>query len=118
MSIQEIPVADNPDYTFTVILDSVAYDLRMQWNGRDESWYLHLGLANQEYTFKTKITNGSDILSKYRAYDNVPKGVLMVFDKEKTYGRLQRDSFSSERFALLYYTQDEVPTLREAGFIR
>lgn len=118
MSLLEIPTIDNPDYTYTVVLDSVSYDMRLFWNGRDESWYIFMGLSNQPYVFKTKITNGSDILSKYRAYNDVPKGVLIVLDKEKIYGRLQRDSFASKRFSLLYYTENEVEGLQQAGLIR
>lgn len=118
MSLLEIPIKDNPDFSFTTILDSVAYDMRLQWNGRDESWYIYVGKANQPFIFKTKITNGSDIISKYRAYDSVPKGILLVVDKEKTYGRLQRDSFSSGRFSMFYYTKDLVPILQELNFIR
>ena len=113
-----IPLSSAPDFTFTTILDTVAYDFRLHWNDRDESWYIYLGLANQPYRFKTKITNGTDILSKYRAYDDIPKGVLIVLDKEKVYGRLQRDSFSSGRFSLIYFSETEASLLRERNLIR
>lgn len=118
MSLVEIPTKDLPDYSFTVILDNVSYDFRLQWNGRDEAWYVYVGLSNQEFLVKTKLTSGTDVLSPYRAYDETPKGVLIALDKEKIYGRLARDSFSSGRFSLLYYTEDSVETLRESGLVR
>lgn len=117
MSLLKIPLRDLPDQSFTVVLDTIAYDIRVQWNGRDESWYVYFGRANQQYLFKTKITNGTDVLRKYRAYDDCPKGILMVLDQEKLYGRLQRDSFNSGRFALLYYTEESANLIREAGLI-
>ena len=118
MALLEISVPDSPDSGFTVILDSISYDLRLQWNGRDESWYMFLGLSNQEYLFKSKLTSGWDILSEYRAYEDTPKGVIVAVDNEKSFGRLQRDSFTSGRFALYYFTEDSTEQLREAGYIR
>lgn len=117
MSLLEIPITSLADSTSTVILDSISYDIRLQWNGRDESWYVYIGRTNQEFLFKTKVTNGSDFLRKYRSYATCPQGVMLVLDKEKLYGRLSRDSFSSSRFSLLYYTADTVDDLRRLKLI-
>lgn len=88
--------------TFNVVLEGVEHEITLQYNPRDESWYISLGLANLSPIFKTKITNGTDILKKYRAYEDVPNGSLFVVDNRKQYGRLGRDAFSSGRFSLIY----------------
>jgi len=108
MSLIQIPVSDNPDKKFTVILESVAYDMQLQWNNREESWYLGMGRQNNPLTFFTKLTNLSDILRYYKGYDDVPNGLLIVLDLIKGFGRITRDGFSSGRFVLYYVTSDEV----------
>lgn len=118
MSLIEIPIQSGPDFSFSVLLDNNSYDIRFQWNGRDKAWYTFIGQTNLPPTFKTKVTNGSDILGNYRAYDSTPRGYLAVIDKEKVYGRLQRDSFSKGRFSLIYYTEDEIDFLRDSNLIR
>lgn len=117
MALITIPLIDNPDNSFTVVLDNVSYDMRLQWNGRDEAWYLFCGLANQQFLFKTKLTTASDILMPYRAYEDCPKGYLYIKDSLKKYGRLPRDGFSSGRFKLMYITHDSYSLLKEEGFI-
>lgn len=88
--------------TFNVVLEDQVYEITLQWNPREESWYMYFGLPNLTPIFKTKVTNGTDILKKYRAYEDIPNGALYVVDNMKQYGRLQRDSFTSERFSLMY----------------
>lgn len=105
MAVKQIPVTSKADDTITVILDNQAYDLRMQWNGRDESWYMYLGKQAASPKFKTKMRVGYDLLSTFSAYDDVPQGVMLILDLNKRYGRLQRDSFSSGRMVLLYITE-------------
>lgn len=105
MAVKQIPVTSKADSVITVILDNQAYDLRMQWNGRDESWYMYLGKQAAAPNFKTKMRVGYDLLSTFSAYDDVPQGIMLVIDLNKRYGRLQRDSFSSGRMVLLYITE-------------
>jgi len=114
MSLIQIPVADNPDQQFTVILESVAYDIRLQWNNRDEAWYIGMGRQNNTLTFFTKLTTLSDILRYYRAYETVPKGLLICLDLLKGFGRITRDGFSSGRWGLYYVTSDEIETYNQS----
>lgn len=117
MALLSIPIQDSPDSSFTTILDGIAYDFRLQWNGRDESWYLYCGPPNQPFLFKTKVTSGADFLKSYRAYEDCPKGIMLAVDLNKKYGRLQRDSFSTGRFELLYITADSRESLVREGLI-
>jgi hypothetical protein len=106
MSLLQIPVSESPDQSFTVVLDQIAYDIRLQWNNREESWYLYCGVSNRPFLFKVKLTTITDVFKKYRSYESCPKGSLRVIDLNKSYGRLTRDGFSSGRFALQYITAD------------
>lgn len=106
MSLVQLNIPDAPDTIFTTILDSVAYDIRLQWNPRDEAWYMYLAKQNNNFIFKTKITTNIDLLKIHRANNNCPKGILVAIDNMKFYGRINRDGWSSGRFSLYYVTED------------
>lgn len=105
MAVKQIPVTSLADSVMNIVLDGQSYNLRMQWNGRDESWMLYLGIAGQDFKFKSKMRVGVDLLKQYSGYDDVPQGMLYVLDLNKGSGRLQRDSFSSGRMVLVYITE-------------
>lgn len=113
MAVKQIPVTSLADSTITIVLDNQAYSLRMQWNGRDESWYMYLGKQGDTPKFKCKMRIGYDLLSTFSAYEEVPQGILVVIDLNKRYGRLQRDSFSSGRMVLLYITESSKEALSD-----
>ena len=115
MAVFTIPVKDIPFQTFSIVLENTSYEMTLQWNTREESWYLSLARAGFTPLFKTKITNGTDLLLKYRAYQSCPKGILFVRDTEKDWGRLQRDSFSSGRFVLYYIDEFDRLLLETIG---
>lgn len=107
MAFVTLQIPDAPDVVFTSVLDNAAYDLRLHWNGRDQAWYLFLGKQNTEYTFKTKITTNSDLLKVHRSNENCPKGMLLVIDNMKKYGRISRDGWNSKRFSLVYVPESD-----------
>jgi hypothetical protein len=115
MSVYKIPISDNPNQQFSVVLENRNYDITLQWNVRDESWYMVLGLSGLSPIFKTKIVNGIDLLRKYRAYQDVPKGMMYVYDNAKQVGRLTRDGFSSGRFTLYYLTENSRLLFEDLG---
>lgn len=102
-----------PDTKFTVVLEGDAYDIRMQWNTRDTAWEMSIGRQSLTPTVITKITTNSNILRPYRAYANIPDGELRVLDIVKKNGRIERDSFSSGRFVMVYITSDSVEALAD-----
>jgi len=113
MAIIDIQLADSADDQFTIILEGQAYNIRMQWNNRDQAWYMFFGLANATPTFISKLTTSFNILRPYWGYEEVPNGILVAIDMLKSVGRLERDSFSSGRFKLIYISSDSVQALRD-----
>jgi hypothetical protein len=105
-TVSLLTIPDNPNVLFTTILDSVAYDLLMHWNSRDESWYLTLGKQNLDPLFKVKVTTMTDLLKTHRALDACPKGALIAIDTMKGYGRITRNGWSSGRWKLYYASED------------
>jgi hypothetical protein len=105
---------NSPEPIFTVMLEGQAYDFRMQWNNRDQSWYLGITTRQNTNTFTTKMRNGVNIIKPYKAYLTVPNGYLGVYDTLKTYGRLERDSFSSGRFLLFYITSTDMEAAEDS----
>ena len=106
MALITLNVKDNVNQSFNTLLEDTLYDITLSWNARDEAWYISLAESGMQPLFKTKVTNGIDLLKKYRAYDSCPKGGLFVLDRNKKYGRVTRDAFSSGRFSLVYLTED------------
>ncbi len=106
MASYQIAIPDSPDTVTTVVLEGVSYDIRMQWNGRDESWQLYLARQNQPFIIKTKVATGRDVLQPYRMKDDCPKGMILFVDNNKKWGRMTRDAFSSGRWSMYYITSD------------
>jgi hypothetical protein len=108
MSLFSLPTVDSADNTQTIVLEKVAYDVRMQWSTRDEAWNVFWGISGEGVKFKFKIVNGLDLLKPYRAYDECPKGNLFILDNERTYGRVGRSNLGiGKRFSLMYLTSDD-----------
>ena len=108
MSIFSLPISTSPDNTQTIVLDKVAYRIRIQWSTRDEAWDCFWGKSGEGFKFKFKIVNGLDLLQPFKAYDECPDGILFVVDSERVYGRVGRDNFGiDKRFELLYQTPDD-----------
>lgn len=105
MSIVQLNIPDYPDTIFTTILDNVSYDLTLQWNDRDEAWYLSLSKQNRDPLFKVKITTVSDLFKPHRALNDCPKGMLVAIDTMKKYGRITRNGWSSGRWKLYYLSE-------------
>jgi len=107
MAIFSLPISDTPDNTQTIVLEGISYDVRIQWNTRDESWNVFWGVSGEGFKFKFKIVNGLDLLLPYKAYDECPNGFLAASDNERLYGRVGRDNFGiDKRFELFYITSD------------
>lgn len=97
-----------PDFEQNVVLDNITYRLRLQWNQREQAWYISLGLTGQPFTVKTKCVVGLDFLRPYRYMNTVPNGSFYIIDFEKTYGRVSYDQLLSDgRYRLVYLTEQE-----------
>lgn len=98
-----LPGPSGPDSKYTTTLEGQAYEIRLRWNNRSDSWFGYLGLSGVEPTMKTRLTVGRDLLTSYRGIPDVPPGRLYVVDKEKGFGRPSYDDFGlDKRFELIY----------------
>lgn len=97
-----------PDQTMRVVLDSITYEMRFQWNERDESWLVYFGDVGAEPTISFKLTAFVDLFAPYRYMDNIPDGRLMVISFTEYKKRVGRYNigFLSE-LQLAYASRDE-----------
>jgi hypothetical protein len=103
-----LPTSTLPDYTQTVVLDGVSYDLRLQWNTREEAWYGYLGPTGLPFLIKVKIVNGWDLLRPFKYIEGIPKGELYLIDVVASWGRPTRSEvIQLGRFNLVYVTKEE-----------
>ena len=107
--------SDSADSFYTTNLEGQAYELRFRWNSRSETWFMYIGVSGQEYSLKTRMVNGRNLLKPYQSVEGVPPGSLYLVDIEKVYGRPSRDDFGvNKRFRLVYYRSTEADPFEEA----
>lgn len=98
-----LQMMQNTDYTYSITLDSVDYDIRLRWNTRDESWQVFIGPSGEDAVITFKATNGLDLLKPYKYLEGVPNGNLYFVDTVKINGRPDfYNSGTYARFQLIY----------------
>ena len=99
------------DQTMRVVLDSETYEMRFQWNERDESWLVSFGDVGETPTISFKLTTIFDIFAPFKYMDNIPSGVLSVWSYTSSTKRVGRYNigFLSD-LQLLYSSPDEEVT--------
>jgi len=95
----------DPDYVFTVDIDSKVYRIRLQWCDRTASWYGHIADDGDE-----PIVSGCRLSVNYplfwRSRDTrMPKGIFLVISIIPG-GSITRDNLGTE-VNILYLTQAE-----------
>lgn len=67
------------DQTMRVVLDSQTYEMRFQWNERDESWLVYFGDVGSDPTISFKLTAFVDFFASYQYLENIPLVSLWLF---------------------------------------
>jgi|SRR5699024_167593 len=102
------------DQTMRVVLDSRTYEMRFQWNERDESWLVYFGDVGSEPTVSFKLTTIFDILGPFKYMENIPNGVLSVWSFSSSTKRVGRYNIGFlADLQLLYSSPDEELTGEE-----
>jgi hypothetical protein len=103
------------DQTMRVVLDSQTYEIRFQWNERDESWLVYFGDVGSTPTISFKLTTIFNLLEPFQYLDNIPSGDLCVFSYTQSTKRVGRYNigFLSDLQLLYSSPDDEVTTAEE-----
>lgn len=101
-----LQVENNPFFTISQVVDQQSYDFTFQWNGRDEAWWVEVGLTGEDPSLRTKITVGVDCFRPYRHRTGVPDRYFFMVDVFKTFGRADREGFAN-RFIPILLTEEE-----------
>jgi hypothetical protein len=95
-------------YTFQTSLDSVAFQLDLEWNDRELAWYLNLYDANlNPLVMGRKVVLGIPLLGRFQGIAGLPPGDLIAFDTSNTDnppGLLDL----GDRVVLLYFTKADL----------
>lgn len=81
---------DIDDQTQRVVLDDKTYEIRFQWNYRDESWTVFLGPVAGEPYCSFKLTTYNDLTAAYRYNEDMPQGLFMACGYISTRSRIGR----------------------------
>lgn len=96
------------DQTMRVVLDSQTYEIRFQWNERDESWLVYFGDVGADPTISFKMTAFVDFFANFQHLENIPPGKLIVIsytDYKQRVGRYNIGFLSS--LQLVYISEEE-----------
>ncbi len=108
----EIPLLQNPSYSFIVSLEGVTYDFQVRYNDREESWRLDIrDLDKTPIVQGIKLLPNQSITSQY-VNSELFTGNLYFID---VFGKVTRPTFDSlgKRHKLFYITREEEDELRE-----
>lgn len=101
-----IQLDNNPFQTISQVVDEQSYDFTIQYNKRDDSWFIEIGLTGEEPSVRTKLVVGGDLLAPFRYLSGVPNRYLFVVDIVKSFGRNDREGFA-KRFIPVLLTEEE-----------
>lgn len=111
MAIRTIDFPDAPRFVQSVQLDGRVYVLRLNWNGRFDSWFLDIEQADGTVLLlSVRVVLGYPLLFGFDHDDRLPPGEFFAICPT---GRCRRDpsrdSFDSEDGALrfVYISEDE-----------
>jgi hypothetical protein len=97
------------DQVMRVVLDSQTYEMRFQWNERDESWLVYFGDVGSDPTISFKLTTFVYFFAPYQYLENIPAGKLMIIsfiDGSKRVGRYNIGLLSD--LQMVYVTPDDL----------
>lgn len=97
------------DQKMRVVWDNITYELRFQWNERDESWFMSIGDVGSDPILSFKLTSYIDVLKPFRCIEGVPQGRLCIDSLEKaTKERAGRYNIGFMlSITLVYYSLEE-----------
>lgn len=100
----EIPTpVDVPLYTFRVTLDGVEYLFKLDWNDRENRWYLGLYTADEiPLAVGIKVVANWPLLRRFTG-TNMPPGILIAADMSAERGESPEYADLGTRVKLLYH---------------
>ena len=104
MEVLELPLYNEPDYSYDVSLNRTSYTIRMFYNERSRSWHMDLQDQEGEYIFQ-----GVRIAEETPLYSGSKDAILMVVIstscllETRTLTLDCRDPYRIDRWCKLYY---------------
>lgn len=86
MAFQQLPTfVDEPSYEYRTTLADREYVIQIDWNGREDRWYLALSDATgKPISGRRKIVCGKDLLRHCHHLEACPRGGIFAFDPKGT----------------------------------
>jgi hypothetical protein len=103
-----LEVADLNSQAIESTLDEILYYIVINWNESGQYWTM--GIRNSAYeTVIDGISLSANFpLTRQFRYSDMPPGELVVQSRYPRSGPIPRDGFSSGRYELVYYTQQDL----------
>ena len=103
-----VEIADLNSQSIETVLDDILYYIIINWNESGQYWTM--GIRNSAYE---TVIDGISIsanfpLTRQFRYSDMPPGELIAQSHYFRSGPIPRDGFSSGRYELVYYTQQNL----------
>ena len=103
-----LEIADLNSQAIEATLDGILYYIVLDWNESGQYWTM--SIRNSAYE---TVIDGVSISANYPLtwqfrYSDMPSGELQVNSSNYRNGPVPRDGFSSGRYQLIYYTQQDL----------
>ena len=114
-----VNVADLNSQAIEAVLDDTLFYIILDWNESGQYWIM--SIRNSAYR---TLIDGSSVSANYPLtyqfrYSDMPAGELIAASANYRSGPIPRDGFSTGRYQLIYYTQQDLLTMGvfpELGF--
>lgn len=111
MEVLELPLYNEPDYSYDVSLNRTSYTIRMFYNERSRSWHMDLQDQEGEYIFQgVRIAEETPLYSNNTSGDTTTTTTedngyfyLMPVGETRTLSIGCRDPYRIDRWCKLYY---------------
>lgn len=100
--------SEHADFEEDVDLGGTVFRVRVQYNGRDDSWYLSVSDVDENpLVMGVRLTLDTSTLGPHVGED-LPQGALAVIDPAETRQDPSRQSLDDEVMALVFFTLAEL----------
>lgn len=100
----KLPLYPDPDFSYTTVLDSVAYVIRMFYNTREERWCMDIRYVNND-----PIILGFPVVFSYPMYLDLPtpfKGFFLFLSNPREENEAVSNPYEIWKYYDLFYAYD------------
>jgi len=107
MKAVNLPLYDDPFYTYSAAIEGKRYIFTYRWNGRDSAWRMDIRHDNQEpIILGHKMVSSFPMMADYTLEDDGISGYFVLLPKSREMGILHEQIGNMKQYYNLYYVYE------------